>query len=234
MSLPAGQFWGAALLGLALASGAVAAPSQSDISREVNLVTQAATNVIAALQDRINSGKLEPAAVEAKALRAAFVENFGKLASGDFRQAPDPLLAEIRSVFSDAFDAVTTQYRADMLKGGQDAFVPAFFRAQLLEHVNKRSQGRYTAIVTTRQSELINRDSAPDKVIADKAVLAFVSGLLEKGEMEPKSTSIGARLVSYFPMKVGEPCAVCHQRSGLDQKVGAFGGATIVVVEPAR
>ncbi len=75
MSLPSGPLWGAALLGLALATGAVAAPSQSDISREINLVTQAATNVIAALQDRINSGKLPPAAVEANALRAAFVEN---------------------------------------------------------------------------------------------------------------------------------------------------------------
>ncbi len=102
----------------------MAAPSQSDVSREINLVTQAATNVIAALQDRINSGKLEPAAVEASALRAAFMANFGKLAAADFRQAPDPLLAEIRSTFSEAFDSVTTQYRSDMLKGGQDAFVP--------------------------------------------------------------------------------------------------------------
>lgn len=234
MSIPTGRAWGAAALGVFIATAAAAAPSQADISREINLVTQAATGVIAALQDRINSGKLEPSAVEPGTLRAAFVESFGKVASADFRQAPDPVLAEIRSAFSEAFDAVTAQYRADMLKGGQDAFVPAFFRAQLLEQVNRKSNGRYTAIVTTRPSELINRDSAPDKVIADKAVLAFVSNLLEKGEMEPKSTSIGARLVSYWPMKVGEPCAACHQRSGLDQKVGAFGGATIVVVEPAR
>jgi hypothetical protein len=234
MSLPEAPFWGAALLGITLATAATAAPSQADISREINLVTQAATGVIADLQDRINSGKLAPAAVEAGALRAAFMDGFGRLAGADFRKAPDPLLAEIRSAFSDAFDAVTAQYRSDMLKGGQDAFVPAFFRAQLLDHVNRKSHGRYTAIVTTRSSELINRDSAPDKVIADKAVLAFVADLLEKGELEPRSTSIGARLVSYWPMKVGEPCAACHQRSGLEQKVGAFGGATIVVVEPAR
>ncbi len=234
MSLHAGQFLGAAALGLALATGAVAAPTQAEISREIAIVTQAATNVIAGLQDRINTGKLEPAAVEAVALRAAFLENFRKIAEADFRQTPDPVLADIRSAFSEAFDLVTGQYRADMLKGGQDAFVPAFFRAQLLDHVNKASKGRYTAIVTTRRSELINRDAAADKMIADKAVLAFVADLLDKGEMEPKSTSIGARLVSYWPMKVGEPCAECHKRSGLDQKVGAFGGATIVVVEPNR
>ncbi len=234
MPLRTGLLLGAPLLGLIAAMPASAVPSQADVSREINLVTQAATAVIADLQTRINSGKLEPAAVEAGSLRAAFADHFRKIANADYGQAPDPLLADIRTAFSEAFDTVTGQYRNDMLKGGQDAFVPAFFRAQLLEQVNQKSRGRYKAIVTTRTSELINRDSAPEKVIADKAVLAFVSELLERGEMEPKSTTIGARLVSYWPMKVGEPCAVCHQRSGLDQKVGAFGGATVVVVEPPR
>ena len=224
----------AAALALLLPAASSAAPGQAEISREINLVTQAATGVIGDLQTKINTRRLEAADVDSVGLRKALLTNFSKLADSDFAAAPDPERGAIRALFSEAFDAVTAIYRDDMLKGGQDAFVPAFFRAQLLEYVNRKAQGRYQAIVTTRASELINRDSAPDKVIADKAVLAFVSTLLEKGEMEPKSTSIGARLVSYWPMKVGEPCAVCHQRSGLDQKIGAFGGATIVVVEPTR
>lgn len=218
-----------AMIGLS----ANAAPSQNDISKEINLITNAATAVIAGLQAQINTGSLPAENADAAKLRQAFIEQFKKAANAEFNQATDPKLNEIRKAFGEAFDAVTGKYRADMVKGGQDAFVPAFFRAQLLEHFNKLSQGKYQAIVTMRPSELINRDSAPDKVIMDKAVLEFVAGLLEKGETEQKSTSIGQRLVSYWPMKITEPCAVCHQRNGLEQKIGAFGGATIVVVEPS-
>lgn len=232
MSRPMKSYLGAVAVAGLLAFAVQAAPSQGDVSREINLITNAATAVIAGLQTRINAGTLPAEEADGGKLRQAFLEQFRKLANADFQQAPDPKLEEIRKAFAEAFDAVTGKYRADMVKGGQDAFVPAFFRAQLLEHFNKRAQGKYQAIVTTRPSELINRDSAPDKVIADKAVLEFVAGLLEKGETEPKSTNIGPRLVSYWPMKIAEPCATCHQRSGLEQKIGAFGGATIVVVEP--
>jgi len=215
-----------------LTLGVQAAPSQGDVSKEINLITNAATAVVAGLQAKINAGTLPAEEADAGKLRQAFLEQFRKLANADFQQAPDPKLEEIRKAFAEAFDAVTGRYRSDMVKGGQDAFVPAFFRAQLLELFNKQANGKYQAIVTTRPSELINRDSAPDKIIADKAVLDFVAGLLDKGEVEPKSTQIGQRLVSYWPMRIAEPCATCHLRNGLEQKVGAFGGATIVVVEP--
>lgn len=173
-----------------------AAPSQADISKEINLTTGAATSVIAGLQNKINGGSLAQPEVDIAALRAAFRESFKKNGGSDFEAAPDPQLGEIRKLFDEAFANVIEKYRADMLKGGQDAFVPAFFRAQLLEFFNKKSQGKYQAIVTTRGNELINRDSAPDKVIADKAVLEFVKGLLDKGEVEPQSKAIGERLVS--------------------------------------
>jgi hypothetical protein len=73
---------------------------------------------------------------------------------------------------------------------------------------------------------------AREFVDSSSDVLDFVAGLLDKGEVEPKSTQIGQRLVSYWPMRIAESCATCHLRNGLEQKVGAFGGATIVVVEP--
>lgn len=230
---PRGKSWLGVMALLAVMSFPVQSePSRSDVSKEINAIINAATAVIAGLQDKINAGSLRAEEVDPAKLRQALLEQFKTLAKGDWQQAYDSERDEIRKAFTEAFDAVTGTYRADMVKGGQDAFVPAFFRAQLLEHFNKRSQGRYQAIVTTRSTELISRDAAPDRVIADKAVLAFVADLLGRGETEPKSTNIGQRFVSYWPMKITEPCATCHQRSGLDQKVGDFGGATIIIVEP--
>lgn len=219
---------------LGWSSSVLGAPSQADISKEINATTSAATAVVAGLQSKINGGSLSQAEVEVASIRAAFRDHFKKIGGSGFDDPADPQLVEIRKLFDEALTHVIDKFRPDMLKGGQDAFVPAFFRAQLLDYFNRKSEGRYQAIVTMRSGELINRDSAPEKVIADKAVLEFVKGLLEKGEVEPQSKAIGTRFVSYWPMKIGEPCAVCHQRSGLEQKVGAFGGATVVVVEAPR
>lgn len=217
-----------------LSTSALAAPSQQDIAKEINLVTSAATAVVAGLQGKINDAKVAAGDVEAGALRTAFKEQFKKLGNSDFDSASDPALGAIRGALAKSFDAVMDKFRPDMIKGGQDAFVPAFFRAQLLDGFNKASQGKYQAIVTNRANELINRDLAPERVVADKAALEYVKGLLDKGEMEPQSKQVGDRLVTYWPMKIGEPCAVCHKRSGLDQKVGSFGGATVVVVEAQK
>jgi hypothetical protein len=227
-------FVAAIVVALSWSSIALGAPSQSDISKEINTATSAATAVVAGLQAKINGGSLKSADAETTIVRAAFRDNFKKISGSSFDESGDVQLSEIRKLFDEAFVYVIDKFRQDMLKGGQDAFVPAFFRAQLLDYFNNKSQGRYLAIVTMRNSELINRDSAPEKVISDKAVIEFVKDLLEKGEVEPQSKAIGTRFVGYWPMKIAEPCAACHQRSGLEQKVGAFGGATVVVVEAQR
>jgi hypothetical protein len=221
----------AAFASIGLASPIGAAPSQSEISKEINLTINAATAVISGLQSKINGASLAVSELEDGVLRTAFREQFRKLAGTELDRASDADLGHIRKLFIEAFNEVIQEFRPDMIKGGQDAFVPAFFRAQLLEQFNKRSHGKYQAVVTMRTSELINRDSAPDRVVSDKAVLEFVQSLLEKGDLDSHSRSIGGRLVSYFPMRITEPCAVCHQRNGLEQKVGAFGGATVIVVE---
>lgn len=213
---------------------AMASAGPADISREINLTVGAATAVIASLQADINAGKLQPDQADSEKLKKAFHEQFRKASNAEIEGAQDPAIAKIRRDITEAFLAVVEQYRKDMLKGGQDAFVPAFFRAELLGNFNKRSVGQYQAIVTTRNADLINKDSAADKLIVDKGVLEFVNGLLERGETSPQSAAVGARHVSYWPMKITEPCAVCHQRSGLVQSVGAFGGATLVIVEPQK
>jgi hypothetical protein len=213
---------------------AAASTAPVDISKEINITTAAATAVIASLQGDINAGKLKPEAVEPERLKNAFLEQFKKSTNSNLEDAQDPVIAKIRRDLKDAFLVVTEQYRKDMIKGGQDAFVPAFFRAELLSNFNSRSGGQYKAVVTTRNADLINRDSGADKFITDKAVLDYVTALLEKGEATPQSASVGARHVAYWPMKITEPCAVCHQRSGLVQNIGDFGGATVVIVEPQK
>ncbi len=65
-------------------------------------------------------------------LKAAFTEQFRKMTNADLDGASDPTIAKIRKDLADAFLTVTDQFKADMIKGGQDAFVPAFFRAELI------------------------------------------------------------------------------------------------------
>lgn len=205
-----------------------------EIGREINLATSAATAVVSDLQTKINDAKLVNSDVSPDKLKAALRDNFGKLTGNAFDSAPDPVRADIRTTVEKAFAAVTDKYRADMLKGGQDALVPAFFRAQLLDFVNQEAKGRYLAFVTMRENELINRDSNAERLVNSKAVLAYVNDLLEKGTMAPQSRTVDGKLVSYWPMTISEPCAACHKRSGLEQKIGAFGGATFVIVDAAK
>ena len=213
---------------------AKAAPSPDEISKEINLTVSAATAVIGDLQAKINGARVTAPEAENSALRKAFQEQFKKLSGVDFETASDPEIDNIRKILSYAFDKVTDQFRPDMLKGGQDALVPAFFRAQLLDLFNERAKGKYQAVTTMRTSELINKDSAPEKVLTNQAALVFIKALLEKGDPEPQGKAIDGKFVGYWPMKIAESCAACHLRNGLEQKVGAFGGATIVVVENAR
>ena len=176
-----------------------ASTSQADISKEINQTVSAATAVIAALQNDINGGTLKPDLVQPERLKAAFTEQFRKTTNADLEGASDPVIAKIRKDLTDAFLTVTDQFKVDMIKGGQDAFVPAFFRAELISNFNKKSVGKYQAIVTTRKADLINKDSAAEKVIVDKAVLDYVSGLLEKGEVAAQSQAVDGRLVRFTP-----------------------------------
>ena len=140
-----------------------------------------------------------------------------------FDAAADAAVQDIRRLIDTAMAEVITAFRSEILKGGQDAFVPAFFRAQHFERFNAAVNGRFRAVTTTRRSELINADSAADRLIDDAQIVAFVNELLDQGAMRPTIRSFGPRTVGYWPMAIGEACASCHQRNGLRQQVGAFG-----------
>ena len=216
------------------ACGRADQPSATDVAKEINLVTAAATGVISQLQGKINGASLKETDIDDAVIRSEFAEQFRKLGGGELTAVAGEVRDEIRQVLSESFRQVMTRFRPDMLKGGQDAFVPAFFRAQLLLHFNEKMRGRYQAVVTNRSSELLNRDSSPDRSISDKDMVSYAKTLLEAGDTEIQSKQFGAQLVTYWPMKITEPCAACHQRNGLDQKIGAFGGATLVIVGSSR
>lgn len=221
-------------LALLAAGSAWAGPTQKDIASEISMATAAATAVVSDLQHGINGATLAPNDLSAAVIKAGLRAHFQKLGGGPFDAAPDPERAEIRAVVESSLGRVIDKYRSDMLRGGQDAFVPAFFRAQLLELVNQQAQGKFRALATNRTSDLINRDSGAERLVSDKAVLGYVQELLEKGLLEPQFRQFEGKLVSYWPMKLSEPCVACHQRSGLEQTVGQFGGATLIVVEAGK
>lgn len=217
-------------LALAATPPRPAAATPARFAEEINLTAAAATAAIGALQDKINTSRMTPADLELPTLRAAFHAAYQRQTGRAFDGAAEAPVQEIRRLMDAAMAEVITAFRADILKGGQDAFVPAFFRAQLFERFNGAVDGRYRAVATTRRSELINTDSAADRLIRDAEIVAFVNELLDQGSMRAETRSFGQATVGYWPMAIGEACAACHQRNGLRQQVGAFGGATVVIV----
>lgn len=221
----------AAFAALATPGGSTANPPAEPavLTHAVNLATVAATSVIGGLQQKINSGTATPADIMPEALSAAFANHYQLLAG----QTQAPVSAEaaaIRATIEQNMRDVVMEFRQDILRGGQDAFVPAFFRAQLLQRFNV-SDPRFRTVATTRDAELINRDSALSRLIDDPEILAFVTRLMEAGHRQPEMRSFTDRTVGYWPMVIAEGCASCHQRNGLNQQVGGFGGATVVITK---
>ncbi len=221
------------LAGWLLALGLLALPAQADPARqaqEINWTASAATAVVAGLQGKINGGTILAADLAADSVRPAFQAAYQRLAGQAFDAPAEPPVATIRRVMAESMDATLAQFRADILRGGQDAFVPAFFRAQLLERFNAAAGGGFRALVSNRGSELINADWAIDRQIQEAEVQRYVGGLMEAGATAPTSRQIGDQLVAYWPMSIGEACQSCHARNGLQQQLGQFGGATVVIV----
>jgi phospholipase/lecithinase/hemolysin len=217
-------------LPLLLAVSPARAVEQAAVALEIQHSSAAATAVIGGLQEKINAGKATATDLAPEALRSAWHAAFQRLANRGFDAATEAPLVEVRAGMDRAFGQVIDTYRADIIKGGQDAFVPAFFRAQLFERFNQAMGGEVRAVTTNRRAELLNGDSAVDRLIQDSEIVAAISALLEKGATQSETRKFGNRTVGYWPMAIAQPCASCHERNGLKQQVGQFGGATVVIV----
>lgn len=220
------------LLGLAFAGQAVAQgddPKATAVAHEVSRLVAEATGVIGGLQPDINAGKAGDK-TSTDQLFTAFQARYAKAANKPFEEKGDGLEGEARKIFAASLRDTFTKFGPTMAKGGNDAFVPAFFRAELLKRFNAQMKGKVQVYATTRDSELINADWSVDKVMKGSPFVSEVNSLMKTGGLASVSKRQGDRLMVYTPMKLGAACVSCHARNGINQKEGDFGGALVAEV----
>ena len=94
-----------------------------------------------------------------------FKARYQKAAGAPLDTKAAGVIGDARRAYLQAFTSVVTKLPGHLTKGGQDAFVPAFFRAQVLGEFNQPMHGTVQAYATNRDAELINGDWAVTKVM---------------------------------------------------------------------
>jgi hypothetical protein len=221
-------------LSLTLASGTARAQLTEDIGKqaadEVKLLVNEGTGVIGALQPQINAGKATKEQVSPDVLVAQFKARYQKAAGAALDTNAPGVIGDARRAYLQAFTAVVTRYQGNLIKGGQDAFVPAFFRAQTMKTFNNAMQGKVKVYATNRDSELINGDWAVGRVMQGSPLAGEVTQRMATGGLEPEVKRIGNTIMGYYPMKLAQGCVSCHAQNGLKQTVGAFGGVLVAEI----
>jgi hypothetical protein len=218
--------------------GVAALPLQAQLSedaakqaaQEVRVLITEGTNVIGDLQPAINGSKTTREQVAPDALVNQFKERYQKAAGAPLDIKATGPVGDARRAYLQAFTSVVTKYQNNLVKGGQDAFVPAFFRAQVLSEFNKSMRGTVQAYATNRDGELINGDWAVTKVMKGSPLAGEVTQLMGTGKLDPVVKRHGDKVMGYFPMKLASGCVACHAQNGLKQTEGTFGGALVTEI----
>jgi len=224
------------LVSFLLCGLSLAAQAQTDedtgrkAAQELRVLVTEGTGVIGDLQPAINSGKTTKDQVAPDALVEQFKTRYQKATGAAIDLKASGIIGDTRRAYVQAFTSVVTRFQANLTKGGQDAFVPAFFRAQTLGDFNKSMQGKLQAYATNRDGELINGDWAVAKVMKGSPLAGEVTKLMATGGLDPVVTRTGNTVMGYYPMKLAAACVTCHAQNGLKQKEGAFGGALVAQV----
>jgi hypothetical protein len=155
---------------------------------------------------------------------------YQKAAGAPFDPKAPGVIGDARRAYLQAFTSVVTRFQGNLTKGGQDAFVPAFFRAQVLKDFNQLMHGKIQAYATNSDKELINGDWAVRKVMKGSPLAADVETLMAGGALDPVVKRTGNTVMGYYPMKLAPACVACHAQNGLKQTVGAFGGALVAEI----
>jgi hypothetical protein len=198
--------------------------------QEVRVLITEGTAVIGDLQPAINAGKATKEQVSPEVLSGQFRARYQKATGHALDEKAKGAIGEARRAYVQAFDSVVTRYQLNLTKGGQDAFVPAFFRAQVLKEFNQLMQGRVQAYATNRDAELINSDWAVHKVMKGSPLVPEVDKLMATGSLEAVVKRSGKTVMGYYPMKLAPACVACHAQNGLKQAVGGFGGVLVAEV----
>ena len=224
----------AAALALCLFAAPAAAQLSEDgakqAAQEVRLLITEGTAVIGDLQPAINGAKVKKDEVTPDALVNQFKARYEKAAKAPFDAKATGVAGDARRAYLQAYTGVVTRYQGTITKGGQDAFVPAFFRALVIKDFNQLMQGKAQAYATNRDSELINGDWAVQKVMKGSPLVPEVQKLMTSGSLEPVVKRSGDRVMGYYPMKLAPACVACHAQNGLKQTEGGFGGALVAEV----
>jgi hypothetical protein len=199
-------------------------------AQELRVLVTEGTGVIGDLQPAINSGKTAKDQVTPDALVNQFKARYQKATGAPLDTKATGVVGDARRAYLQSFTSVVTRFQSNLTKGGQDAFVPAFFRAQVLKDFNQLMQGKIQAYATNRDSELINGDWAVRKVMKGSPLAADVQSLMATGGLEPVVKRNGNTVMGYYPMKLAAGCVACHAQNGLKQTEGAFGGALVAEI----
>ena len=191
----------------------------------------AALAAVAACSFSAGSGvSVDKDKVAPDALVAQFRERYQKAAGAPFDANAKGVVGDARRAYLASFTSVVTRFQGNLTKGGQDAMVPAFFRAQVLKEFNQLMQGKVQAYATNRDNELINSDWAVHKVMKGSPLAGEVDGLMKTGALDPVVKRTGNTMMGYYPMKLAPACVACHAQNGLKQTEGAFGGAFVAEI----
>lgn len=199
-------------------------------AQELRVLVTEGSAVIGDLQPQINSGKVVREQVTPDALVTQFKARYEKATGKPLDTKAPGVVGDARRAYLNSFTSVVTRFQPNITKGGQDAFVPAFFRAQTLKEFNGAMQGKIQAYATNRDAELINSDWAVQKVMKGSPLASEVTGLMATGGLEPVVKRTGNTVMGYYPMKLGAACVACHAQNGLKQTEGAFGGALVAEI----
>lgn len=199
-------------------------------AQEVRLLVTEGTAVIGDLQPAINAGKATKEQVAPEVLAGQFRTRYEKAAGHPLDTNAKGVSGDARRAYVQAFNSVVTRYQVNLMKGGQDAFVPAFFRAQVLKDFNQLMQGHVQAYATNRDAELINSDWSVHRVMKTSPLASEVEKLMATGSLEPVVKRHGSAMMGYYPMKLAPACVACHAQNGLKQTEGGFGGALVAEV----
>ncbi len=199
-------------------------------AQELHLLVTEGTGVVADLQPDINAGKLPKDQAQLGALTSKLQARYNKSAGSALNTKEPGLMGDIRRAYVQAYTDTLAQKQGILIKGGQDALVPAHFRALVLNEFNKAMAGRVRAYASNRESELINSDWSIKNVMKQSPLMGEAQTLVDAGNMEPVLKRVGSSYLGYWPMKLQPACVACHAQNGLKQQVGQFGGALIAEV----
>lgn len=220
----------AGLLAPGLSQATLPEDTARQVTQEVRLLVTEGSNVVGDLQPKINAGTAAAAEVTPEALLTQFRARYQKAAGAPLDTKVAGAMGDARRAYVQAFSSVVTRYQGNLTKGGQDAFVPAFFRAQTLKEFNQLMHGSVRVYATNREGELINGDWAVSRVMKGSRLAPEVERLMATGGLEPVVKRSGDAVMGYYPMKLGPACVTCHAQNGLKQTVGAFGGALVTEI----